>query len=71
MSPTTLLDGVTFTMSPNSRFTSAYVRAISCQRAPRPMRFGLLLQIRVLAARHLVQVDFALNRLFGAVSNGA
>ena len=36
-SPTTLLDGVTFTMSPKAMFTSAYVRAISCQRAPRPI----------------------------------
>ena len=37
MSPTTLLDGVTFTMSPNAMFTSAYVRAISCHRAPSPI----------------------------------
>ena len=37
MSPTTLLDGVTFTMSPKAMLTSAYVRAISGQRAPRPM----------------------------------
>ena len=36
-SPTTLLEGVTLTMSPKAMFTSAYVRAISGQRAPRPI----------------------------------
>ena len=57
MSPTTLLDGVTFTMSPKARLTSAYVRAISLPACAQPHALGLLLQIRVLAARHLVQVD--------------
>ena len=36
MSPTTLLEGVTLTMSPKSWLTSAYVSAISCQRSSRP-----------------------------------
>jgi hypothetical protein len=36
MSPTTFDDGVTFTMSPNMRFTSAYISATSCQRSSRP-----------------------------------
>ena len=36
-SPTTLLDGVTFTMSPKAKFTSAYMRATSGQRSPKPM----------------------------------
>ena len=37
MSPTTFDDGVTFTMSPNPRLTSAYVRAISGHRSPSPI----------------------------------
>jgi hypothetical protein len=37
MSPTTLDDGVTFTMSPKSWLTSAYVRAISGQRCAMPI----------------------------------
>ncbi len=37
MSPTTLLDGVTLTMSPNSKFTSAYIFSASRQRWPKPM----------------------------------
>src|SRR5690348_17584599 len=38
MSPTTLLEGVTFTMSPKSWFTSAYIRSTSSHRWPSPMR---------------------------------
>ena len=37
MSPTTLDDGVTLTMSPNIRFTSAYMCATSCQRSSSPI----------------------------------
>ena len=37
MSPTTLDEGVTLTMSPNMRFTSAYISATSCQRSSSPI----------------------------------
>ena len=36
MSPTTFEVGVTFTMSPNIRLTSAYMRQTSGQRSSRP-----------------------------------
>ena len=35
-SPTTLLDGVTFTMSPNRKFTCEYAWQTSCQREASP-----------------------------------
>ncbi len=39
MSPTTLLDGVTLTMSPNNWFASAYAVQISGQRVSSPRLF--------------------------------
>ena len=45
-------------MSPNAMLTSAYVRATSGQRVSQAHRFCLFPQIRVLAARHLVDVNF-------------
>ena len=45
MSPTTLDEGVTLTMSPNIRFTSAYMCATSCQRSSRPMERACALRL--------------------------
>ena len=54
MSPTTFELGVTLMMSPKSRLTSEYALQTSCQRDARPEGLGLLEQVGVLAAGHLV-----------------
>ncbi len=70
MSPTTLLDGVTFTMSPNAQVhVGVRARDLVPARA-QAHRFGLLLQIGVLAARHLVEIHVRRARTSDALSNG-
>ena len=54
MSPTTFDDGVTLTMSPKSRLTSAYAVQTSRQRVARPSALACWKQVRVLPAGHLV-----------------
>ena len=70
MSPTTFDDGVTFTMSPKSRLTSAYAWQTSCQRLVQAEGLGLLEQVRVLAAGHLVGVDLGRGGLAGPSRTG-
>ena len=54
MSPTAFDVGVTLTMSPNSWFTSAYTRQTSLPAVGQAQRPGLLVEVRVLPAGHLV-----------------
>ena len=63
MSPTTLEDGVTLTMSPNIWFTSAYICADLVPALLEAHRAGLRLEVGELAARHLVEVDLGGRRL--------
>ena len=70
MSPTTFDVGVTLTMSPKRRLTSAYALQTSGQRDARPERLGLLEEVRVLAAGHLVGVDLGRGGLQAASRTG-
>ena len=70
MSPTTLDDGVTLTMSPNIRFTSAYIVRDLVPALLEPHRPRLRLEVGELPARHLVQVDLRGRRLQPGLEGG-